>query len=179
MISNGIYHVTARGNRRAALFHDDHDCHRFLWLLDDVVKRCGWSCHAYCLMPNHFHLVVETPKADISAGMHSLSGGYARWFNRRYDLEGHVFQRRFHSVLVDSDWHLIELFRYLAMNPVRAKICAHPGQWPWSSYRACVGETPRPPFLTLERIVGHFGHDPDRARQSFRLFVGELRSPSL
>jgi REP element-mobilizing transposase RayT len=172
-LSGGTYHVTTRGNRRDRIFRDDRDYARLLEHLAVVVERFHWRCHAYCLMPNHFHLVIETVEANISGGMQRLNGAYAQWFNRRHHLTGHVFQGRFHDVLVESDVHLLELCRYLPLNPVRARLCRHPNDWPWSSYRAASsGEAP-PPFLTVSRLLGWFGSEPERARQIFRSFVAE------
>jgi putative transposase len=123
-------------------------------------------------MPNHYHLVVETPNADLSIGMHRLNGGYARTFNRRYALDGHLFERRFHSVAVESDWHLLELSRYLALNPVRGGVCRRPADWPWSSYRALAELAPAPPFLAVDKVLGYFGRE-GRARGAFRAFVND------
>jgi putative transposase len=153
-------------------------CHqratRFLNLFGGVAGQVGWRCHAYCLMPNHYHLVVETPEANLSAGMHRLNGGYARWFNRRYNLNGHLFQQRFHAVLVESDWHLLELSRYLALNPVRAGLCRTPAAWPWSSYRLVTEPVPSPAFFARGKVLGYFGCDPERARETFKVFVTDL-----
>lgn len=168
---NGIYHVTARGNRRQMIFQDDRDRRTFLVFLRRVVARKGWLCHAYCLMPNHFHLVLQIRSSNLSVGMQALNSRYAERFNRRHELEGHLFQGRFHSVAVESDWHLLELARYLALNPVRGGLCAAPADWPWSSYRALAGLHPRPRFLTVERLLGYFGSDADSCREAFRVFV--------
>lgn len=170
---NGVYHVTGRGNRRERIFRNDGDSEQFLRTLGDVVARFGWGCHAYCLLPNHFHLVVETPHANLSAGMHQLNGCYAAWFNRRHGFEGHVFQRRFYSVLVESEWHLLELARYVTLNPVRAGLCDDPLQWRWSSYRAAVGATAIPAFLDIDRVLAHFGSTPARAQRNLARFVAD------
>ena len=145
-------------------------------MLGTVVQRRGWRCHAYCLMPNHYHLLVETPRPDLSKGMQYLNARYAEWFNWRHELDGHLFQGRFHSVLVESDWHLLELARYLVLNPVRAGLCDTPVQWAWSSYGAVLGTIPRPPFLTLEWLLGRFGSEPTRARAAFARFVADAPS---
>src|SRR5438874_2291483 len=135
-VAGGFFHVTARGNRRQPVFTDDVDVERFLAILAEVAARYGWRVHAYCLMTNHYHLLVETPEANLSAGFHRLNFLYAQWFNRRHGLDGHLFQGRFHSVLIERQEHLIELARYIVLNPVRAGLCGHPGEWRWSSYRA-------------------------------------------
>jgi putative transposase len=120
LIAGGIYHVTCRGNRKEPIFLSDGDRILLLELVKKVRARRRWLIHSYCLMQNHYHLLLETPEADLSAGMQTINGEYAQWFNRDYGFVGHVFQGRFHAVLVESDWHLLELTRYIAMNPVRA-----------------------------------------------------------
>jgi putative transposase len=170
-LAGGIYHVTSRGNRKQPTFREGRDCEQFLVTLEAVVVRRKWLCHTYCLMPNHVHLVVETPNPDLSAGMQYLNGSYAQWFNRRHGFEGHLFQGRFHAVLVKSEWHLLELSRYVVLNPVRAKLVPDAGSWKWSSYRACVGEAPVPAFLTTEFVLGHFGRTLEEARGAYRRFV--------
>jgi len=157
------------------IYADSHDRWRFLELLGDVCLRCGWHCAAYCLMTNHFHLLVETPQPNLSRGMQRLNGLYAQSFNARHGFEGHLFERRFHHVLVESEWHFFELCRYLPLNPVRAGLCTDPGQWPWSSYRATIGEITPPRFLTVNNVLSHFGADQVAARRRFRAFVDDLR----
>src|SRR5436309_2510428 len=106
LVPGGIYHVTSRGNRQMPIVTDDVDRVRFMLLLERAVGRRGWRCYAYCLMDNHYHLVVETPQPNISQGMHDLNLGYAKWFNRRHDFVGHVFQNRFYGLPLESDSHL-------------------------------------------------------------------------
>jgi putative transposase len=133
-VAGGLYHVTSRGNRRQAIFHDDDDRRWFLMLRHRVTQRWGWRLHAYCLMTNHFHLLVETPERNLSSGMQRLKSGYAGYFNERHSLVGHLFQQRFGSRLIEGEEHLSETLRYIALNPVRAGLCAHPAEWPWSSF---------------------------------------------
>lgn len=170
-VPNGIYHVTSRGNRRQQIFLDDGDRRLFLEMLAVLGLRRRWACLGYCLMPNHYHLVVQTPNADISAGMRWLNGGYAQSFNFFHRVDGHVFQGRFHAVLVESDPHLAELSRYLALNPVRAGLVETATQWRWSSYPAIAAGRPSPTFVAVDAILGLFGPDPVRARKSFVNFV--------
>ena len=170
-IPNGVFHVTSRGNRRGRIFVDSNDHLVFLHLLDELAKRRGWRGYGYCLMPNHYHLVFETPAPDLSEGMKWLNGRFAQAFNGFHDLVGHVFQGRFHSVLVESDVHLLELSRYLALNPVRAGLCDHPADWLWSSYPAVAGLGPARPFLSPVRVLRHFGRTPSTARTRFEAFV--------
>jgi REP-associated tyrosine transposase len=171
LFAGAIYHVTTRGNRGQVVFLDDLDRTRFLELLDDIVKRFAWICHAYCLMDNHYHLVIETPDANLSAGMHRLNGLYAQRFNRRHNVEGHLFERRFHSELVTSNAHLLELSRYVPLNPLRAGMCRDAAGYRWSSFRATVGDVPRPRFLKADWLLSQFGRTPEEAREAFRRFV--------
>jgi putative transposase len=160
----------SRGNRKEPIFIGEGDRLLFLDLLRQVVMRQSWRVFAYCLMWNHYHLVLETPGADLSSGMRTINGEYAQWFNKVHGLVGHVFQGRFQAVLVESDWHFLELSRYLAMNPVRANLCDAPADWPWGSYRVIVdGEGCA--LISAERTLRHFGRDPRRARESFREFI--------
>jgi REP-associated tyrosine transposase len=172
-LAGGTFHVTARGNRRQQIFLDAQDHVGFLSLLDELARRRGWRAYGYCLMPNHYHLVVETPSPDLSIGMQWLNGRFAQAFNHRHAHDGHLFQGRFHSLLVESDWHLLELSRYLSRNPVRARLCKHPREWPWSSYAAVAGlERPRA-CLVPDRILAPFGRTPAAARRRFEEFVND------
>lgn len=166
-----FYHVTCRGNLRASIFTDDCDREHFLSLLGRVVARSNWRCHAYCLMDNHYHLLLETLEASLSEGMCFLNGAYARHFNGRHRRIGHLTQGRYKSSLVESDPHFMTVSRYLVMNPVRAAIVPHPSLWPWSSYNATAGlETPGP-FLSTRFTLALFHEDAGRARLAYREFV--------
>jgi REP-associated tyrosine transposase len=133
-VPGGTYHVTSRGNRLQSIFHDDFDRRIFLALRDRVIGRCEWQLHAYCLMTNHFHLLIKTPNPNLSAGMQRLKSDYATYFNGRYSFEGHLFQQRFGSRLIETEEHFADTLRYIAFNPVKAGLCAHPADWPWSSF---------------------------------------------
>lgn len=170
-----VYHVTSRGNARLDIFLDDTDRARFLKAFGRVVDRFGWICHAYCLMNNHYHLLIETPEANLSRGMQLLNGIYTQAFNRRHGRVGHVLQGRFKAILVEIESYLLELARYVVLNPVRAKVVRHPRQYRWSSYRATAGEAESPDFLTAEWILSQFDEDPVRARTAYRRFVKEGR----
>jgi putative transposase len=165
------YHVTSRGIRKSAIYTDTRDRLRFGQLLQGVVDRFAWRCHAYCWMTNHFHLLVETPHGDISRGMHRLNGMYARWFNWRHGYEGHLFDRRFGAVLVEDESHLLELTRYIVLNPVRAGACDHPGEWRWSSYAETVGFRDRPAYLQTAWLLSLFDRDASTARRRYAEFV--------
>jgi putative transposase len=121
-----VYHVTSRGNDRKAIFRGDSDRSNFLDTLDQVIHRYHWLCHAYCLMDNHYHLLIETPDGNLSLGMRQLNGVFTQWFNRRYKRTGHLFQGRFKAVLIQKDSHLLEACRYIVLNPVRAKAVDDP-----------------------------------------------------
>ena len=170
-----VYHVTSRGNARQDIFLDDGDREGFLEVLSEVVKRFNWICHAYCLMSNHYHLLIETPDANLSTGMKLLNGVYTRAFNRRHNRVGHVLQGRFKGILVEKDSYLLELARYVVLNPVRAKMVRHPRHWRWSSYRATAGEIIPPRFLTTTWILAQFDEAPNRAVLAYRKFVKEGR----
>jgi putative transposase len=171
----GIYHVTSRGNRGQAVFPVDNDHVRFLALLEAVCAKAAWVIHAYCLMPNHYHLVVEIDAPTLSKGLQRLNGVYAQIFNRRNHFVGHLFQGRFHSARVESDAHLLELARYLPLNPVRARLCDEPADWPWSSYLATLGLSRPAPWLSVDRVLELFALDRRRARTAFRSFVATPR----
>ncbi len=139
-----IYHITFTGNARLPVFEDDHDRSQFLVILEEVVKRYNWLCHAYCLMDNHYHILVETVEGNLSLAMRYLNGVYTQRFNRRHHRAGHIFQGRFQSVLVEKGRYLLELCRYVVLNPVRAGIVQHPGAYRWSSYQSTAGYWSRP-----------------------------------
>lgn len=137
--AGAVYHLTGRGNEKKPVFLDDEDRKIFLDLLDEVNKRYCWACHAYCLMDNHYHLLVETLKETLSIGMRQLNGVYTQAFNRRHGRVGHLFQGRFKAILIEKENHLLEACRYVALNPVRAGLVELPEQWKWSSYRLTAG----------------------------------------
>ncbi len=168
-----LYHVTSRGDRRENIFDDDDDRQYFLATLADVVKRCNWLCHAYCLMSNHYHLVVATPEGNLSHGMRHLNGVYTQASNRRHRRTGHVFQGRFKAILVDRDSYLLELARYVVLNPVRARMVEEAADWPWSSYGATAGEASCPPWLSTDWLLAQFGTGRDEAQRRYRAFVAE------
>jgi REP-associated tyrosine transposase len=170
-VAGGIYHVYSRGNRRQATFTTDDDRRRYLWQLRDVSRRFGWEVYAWCQMGNHDHLLVATPVDNLSRGMQRLKGLYAQGFNDLHGLDGHLYQGRFGSVLVERDAQMLELCRYLALNPVRAGLCGAPEDWPWSSYAATIGLAPAPDYLAYQRLLRFFGDDVESARGAFSRFV--------
>lgn len=171
-----LYHVTARGNARTDIFLDDTDRTAFLEVYAHVSQRFNWVCHAYCLMSNHYHLVLETPEANLSQGMRQFNGVYTQRFNRRHGRTGHVFQGRFTAILVERDPYLLELCRYVVLNPVRAGMVRSAREWPWSSYRGTAGQANEAPWLSTDWILSHFGRARVRAEAAYRAFVSEGRA---
>lgn len=172
-----IYHITTRGNAKQPIFRDTHDRAMLLDTLGESVDRCAWHCHAYCLMGNHYHLLVETREPTLSKGMRHLNGVYTQRFNKRHDRVGHLFQGRFKSILVEKEQHLLEVARYVVLNPVRSGAVAAPAQWRWSSYRATAGHDRSPPFLTTQWLLSQFSDDERVARQAYIRFVAERTVP--
>lgn len=166
-----VYHVTSRGNDRAPIYVDDDDRRAFLNCLGETVTRFQWLCHAYCLMDNHFHLMIETPEGNLSAGMRQLNGVYTQRFNRRHNRGGHLFQGRFKSILIDKNGYLLELCRYVVLNPVRVGIVVGPEHYLWSSYGATLGLWDPPDWQTTEWILAQFGMWRGRAKRKYRGFV--------
>ena len=168
-----VYHVTSRGNAKQAIFLDDEDRGGFLDLLSIVVERFNWLCHAYCLMGNHYHLLIETPKGNLSKGMRELNGVCTQGFNQRYRRVGHLFQGRYKAIIVEKDNHLLSLCRYVVLNPARAGLIKKPEQWRWSSYGATIGVAKRPSFLTVDWVLSQLGGRKRVAMERYRRFVME------
>ena len=157
--AGALYHVTSRGDRQEAIFEDDQDRTVFLNVLGEVISRFRWRCHAYCLMGNHYHLMIETPEGNLTKGMRQLNGVFTQWSNRRHKRSGHVFQGRYKAILVDRESYFLELARYIVLNPVRAAMVKHPNQWKWSSYGATSGMADGTGVATTDDLA-------DRVRQS-------------
>lgn len=175
-----IYHVTARGNARETIFLDDDDKLSFLAVLAETVSRFGWLCHAYCLMDNHYHLLIETPDGNLSQGMRQVNGVYTQRFNRRHARVGHLFQGRFKAILVERESYLLELCRYIVLNPVRTKMVTDINRYLWSSYPATVGSQPAPAWLTTDWVLSQFNSRRTMARRKYAEFVAQgqnLSSP--
>ncbi len=169
--AGALYHVTARGNAQADIFSDDADRQQLLDLLYHTVDRHDWYCHAYCLMGNHYHLLVETNSATLAKGMKFLNGTYTQYFNRRHRRVGHVFQGRYKAILVQKESYLLELARYIVLNPVRAQMVRSARDWPWSSYRATAGLAPSAACLTPDWLLAGFAKTVGVARQRYAEFV--------
>lgn len=166
----GIVHVTTRGVRREPIFADDADRRMFMAFLAQSVRRCRWSCLAYCLMSNHFHLLVGLSAPNLARGMHRLNGLYARRFNERHEHTGHLFEARYSSSVIESETYLLEALRYIVLNPVRVGLCADPADWEWSSFRATAGIEHCPRFLAAGRVRRLFGRGP-ASGETYAAFV--------
>jgi len=170
---DALYHVTARGDRRENIFEDDADRQMFLSILEMVITQFNWLCHAWCLMDNHYHLMIQTPDGNLSKGMRQLNGVYTQASNRRHRRVEHLFQGCFKGIFVDSDAYLLELTRYVVLNPVRAGMVKMPDDWSWSSYRASVGLEPAAPWLEVDGLLAQFGKRRSLAHQRYAQFVAE------
>jgi len=166
-----LYHVTARGNRRESIYQDDDDRREFLVLVGAVCQRNNWCIHAYCLMSNHYHLVIETPEANLSKGMGQINGRYAQRYNRRHNRVGHVFQGRYTAILVQKQTYLLELARYVVLNPVRANLIMHADQCAWSSYRPTAGMESSPDWLKTDWLLSQFNSNRIKAQKQYIQFV--------
>ena len=173
--AGALYHVTSRGDRQQAIFLNDGDRHAWLRILDTVCARFRWNIHAFCLMGNHFHMVVETPQANLGRGMRQLNGEYTQRFNFRNATVGHLFQGRYKAILVQRQTYLLELSRYVVLNPVRAGIVATPNGWPWSSYAMTCSDAPAPAWLTTDWLLSQFGEQRSEAVRQYRRFVADGR----
>ena len=170
---DALYHVTARGDRREAIYEDDVDRQTFLSIFGQVIVQCNWICHAWCLMDNHYHLLIQTPDGNLSKGMRQLNGVYTQASNRRHRRVGHLFQGRFKAILLDSDAYLLELSRYVVLNPLRAGMVQHPADWRWSSYRASMGLEPAAPWLAADGLLAQFAKRRSVAQRRYAQFVAE------
>jgi len=159
-VAGGIYHVVSRGNERGEIFGDAGDRQRFLEVLERVCERTGWEALCYCLMNNHYHLLVRTPSTNLQRGMRDLNGVYAQWFNRRHARTGHLFEGRYKAVLVQSDAHLLSTVRYILRNPARAGVGHRAGDWTWTSMAETSGSR-RARFIAIDALLSYVA--PSRA----------------
>ncbi|HEX6664393.1 MAG TPA: transposase [Gaiellaceae bacterium] len=167
----GIFHIATRSVDERHAFGTIEDRWSFLGVLNDVVDEYNWLCKGYCLMGSHYHLIVETPKPNLSLGMQRLNGIYAQRFNGRHARRGHLFGGRFFSVLTGNEQHLLAALRYVARNPVEAGLCARPADWRWGSYRATIGLEPALLLLDVDGVLGLFGSRRHVARAEFARLV--------
>ena len=171
--AGGLYHVTSRGDGRKTIFLSEQDRKLFLSTLSEVVLDFNWAMHAYCLMDNHYHLLIETLDGHLSKGMRQLNGVYTQRFNRQHGRVGHVFQGRYKAIIVQKESYLLELARYVVLNPVRARMVRSPADWPWSSYRATAGLCDAPLWLTTDGLLSAFFPQHSEAVRRYAAFVAE------
>ena len=169
-----FYHVTSRGNEQKDGFKNQRDREKFLEYLETATERYGAVIHVYCLLSNHYHLLLETPAGNLSQIMRHINGAYTTYFNVKRKRAGHLFQGRYKAILVEANEYALELSRYIHLNPVRAGMTANPGGFRWSSYRAYIGETKMPEWLHTEFILGYFGGKAPAAQNKYREFIEEL-----
>ena len=169
--AGALYHVTSRGDHSEIIYRDDTD--RIVWLdiLKRVCQRFNFVVHAFCQMTNHFHLLIETVEGNLSQGMRQLNGLYTQHFNRRHQLVGHLFQGRYKAILVQKESHLLELSRYVVLNPLRARMVEALEQWPWSSHLYLTGDYDVPEWLETDWLLGRFGSTRDQAVSRYLQFV--------
>jgi len=168
-----VYHITSRGNARSDIYLGDEDRELFLDVLGYVIQRFDWKCHAYCLMSNHYHLMIETPQPNLSRGMSQLNGMFTQRFNRKHGRIGHVFQGRYKSIIVDKDAYLLELSRYIVRNPLAAHMVKSIQDWHWSSYLATAGTIKAPDFLCVDWLLSQFSNSKSKARKAYKYFVNQ------
>jgi REP element-mobilizing transposase RayT len=179
-LAGGLYHVTSRGDGREDIYLSDEDREAWLQVLGQTCKRYNWVCHAWCQMTNHYHLLIETPEANLAEGMRQLNGVYTQRFNRTHGRVGHVFQGRYKAILVERDSYLLELARYVVLNPLRAKMVKRLETWPWSSYLATCGQLAAPEWLQTDWILAQFGRQRASVIRKYIEFVHEgARLPSV
>ncbi|MHB1077562.1 REP-associated tyrosine transposase [Thiobacillus sp.] len=179
-LAGGIYHVTSRGDGREDIYLSEADRLAWLEVVGQVCKRFNWVCHAWCQMSNHYHLLIETPETNLAQGMRQLNGVYTQRFNRAHGRVGHVFQGRYKAILVERDSYLLELARYVVLNPLRAGMVKRLETWPWSSYLATCGQVPVPAWLQPDWILAQFGRQRGSAMRKYVEFVHEgARLPSV
>jgi REP-associated tyrosine transposase len=166
-----VYHITSRGNARQPIYKEDEDRRIFLEVLHRANTLYNWLCHAYCLMNNHYHLIIETPDGNLSHGMRQLNGVYTQLFNKRHNRVGHIFQGRYKAILIQKESHLLEVSRYVVLNPVRAKAVKDPEEWKWSSYRGTAGKEKPHSCLTIDWILGQFGSKRRQSEKKYSEFV--------
>lgn len=169
--AGATYHVTSRGEGGEDVFRDDADRQQFLDVLSEVVTRFGWICHAYCLMNNHYHVLIETPEGNLARGMRQLNGVYTQRFNVRHGCSGNLFQGRYKAILIERDKHLLELARHVVLNPLRLKAVRSLSRYPWSSYPATAGEKAVPSWLHPQWIHEQFGRSSKVAQRRYAEYV--------
>jgi putative transposase len=178
--AGALYHVTSRGNARQNIYLNNADRGSWLAVFAKVCERFNWVCYSYCLMNNHYHLFIETPEGNLSQGMRQLNGVYTQRFNRFHNRVGHLYQGRYKAILVQKEAYLLELSRYIVLNPVRARMVNAPQEWPWSNYRATIGLASVEDWLNTTWVLAAFGAKRSQAICQFIDFVSRGESqPSI
>lgn len=166
-----FYHITSRGNEKKIIFNSDEDRERFFRYLKEACRRFAVRIHAYCLMGNHYHLLLETPQANLCRYMQMINSGYTTYFNFKHRRSGHLFAGRYKAILIEEDSYAQELSRYIHLNPVRARIVRTPEEYAWSSYNYYICSKKSPEFLTVKFVLRYFAHRENEARKKYRRFV--------
>ena len=169
-----FYHVTSRGNEQKDVFKSQKDREKFLSYVESAVVRYGAVVHTWCLMRNHYHLLLETPSGNLSQIMRHINGAYTTYFNVKRKRAGHLFQGRYQAILVEADAYAVELSRSMHLNPVRAGMVAKPEHYQWSSSRSSIGQCTTPEWLKTDFILGYFGRKAPDAKNRYRRFVEDL-----
>jgi len=169
--AGGWHHIICRSARKRALYIDDGDRQHFLDLVASSSERWKLEIHAYCLMSNHYHLMVHTPDGHLPRAMHLINSGYTRRFNATHHSEGALFKERYKSILIERESYCLQLVRYIHLNPVKAGLSSEPSMYRWSSHRAYLDDTRRPLWLNVADVLSHFGDDATKARRAFEEFV--------
>ena len=169
--AGALYHVTSRGDRKDLVFRDDSDRLAWLSMLGTVCKQFNFVVHSFCQMTNHYHLVIETIDGNLARGMRQLNGVYSQYFNRRHGLVGHVVQGRYKAILVQKESYLLELARYVVLNPIRAGMVASLADWEWSSHPYFMRTEGKPPWMETDWLLSHFGNEGTGARYAYNAFV--------
>jgi len=167
-----FYHVTSRGNEQRDIYKSEADRERFLTYLESAAERYGAVFHAYCLMSNHYHLMIETPEGNLSRIMKHINNSYTNYFNIKRKRAGHLLQGRYKAILIEADAYAAELSRYIHLNPVKAKMVPSPEEYKWSSYRF-YAEGNGPSWLSTGFVLGYFGTEQNEQRRSYRTYVME------
>ena len=171
--NGALYHITARGNERNPIYREEGDYQKFLDLLSELPQRYDIFIHGYILMGNHYHLLIETPKGNITKVMHYLNATYTGYFNKKYGRVGHLFQGRYKGLLIEKERYLLSVSRYIHLNPVRAGMSRRPEEYRWSSYPEYIRRDKKNKWLTSDWILGQYSRDEAKARRLYKAFVDE------
>ncbi len=170
--AGGVYYIKARGVGHEPIFRDAIDRNRFLEILVETVFRFKWLCHSYCLLEDHYHLILETPQGNLSKGMRQINGLYTQSFNRKYRRQGPLFGERFKSIIIEKARYLLPLHRHMMLNPVRVNLTRDPERWPWSSYLPNIIRGYRPAFLITQWILSYFsGKDESFSLEKYQRYI--------